>query len=55
MTAEAATPATGRDEELSGPAGEAQYTRLAAAVDEHRPVLDLFRNTTPVTTTLVTG
>ncbi|WP_232668712.1 OsmC family protein [Pseudonocardia sp. TRM90224] len=40
---------------LSGPAEAAEYRRLATAVDAHCPVLDLFRSTTPVTTTLVTG
>lgn len=40
---------------LSGPATPEQYRTLAAAVDEHCPVLDLFRNTTPVTTQLVTS
>ncbi|SHK84354.1 Uncharacterized OsmC-related protein [Pseudonocardia thermophila] len=37
---------------LSGPAGEERYRELAATVDAHCPVLDLFRNPTPVTTTL---
>ena len=40
---------------LSGPAEPERYRELAAAVDAHCPVLDLFRNTTPVTTTLVTA
>jgi uncharacterized OsmC-like protein len=40
---------------LSGPADPERYEELAAAVDAHCPVLDLLRNTTPVTTTLVTG
>lgn len=35
---------------LSGPASQGRYDELAAAVDEHCPVLDLFRNPTPVTT-----
>lgn len=39
---------------LSGPAEPQRYRELAAAVDEHCPVLDLFRNTTPVTVTLAT-
>ncbi|MBW0114888.1 OsmC family protein [Pseudonocardia abyssalis] len=39
---------------LSGPAEPERYRELAAAVDAHCPVLDLFRNTTPVTTELVT-
>ena len=34
----------------SGPAPEEDHRRLQAAADEHRPVLDLFRNATPVTT-----
>ena len=37
---------------LSGPADAAEYTRLKETVDEHCPVLDLFRNPTPVTTRL---
>lgn len=40
---------------LSGPAGPERYRELAAAVDAHCPVLDLFRNATPVTTELVTA
>lgn len=40
---------------LSGPAEPERYRELAAAVDAHCPVLDLFRNTTPVTTELVTA
>ncbi len=40
---------------LSGPAGPERYAELASTVDAHCPVLDLFRNTTPVTTSLVTG
>ena len=40
---------------LSGPAEPERYRELAAAVDAHCPVLDLFRNTTPVTTALVPG
>jgi uncharacterized OsmC-like protein len=40
---------------LGGPAEPARYEELAAAVDAHCPVLDIFRNTVPVTTTLVTG
>jgi uncharacterized OsmC-like protein len=40
---------------LSGPAEPERYRELAAAVDAHCPVLDLFRNTTPVTTNLVTA
>lgn len=33
---------------LVGPESEDDYRRLADAVDEHCPVLDLFRNPTPV-------
>lgn len=40
---------------LDGPADPQRYRELAAAVDAHCPVLDLFRNTTPVTIELVTG
>ncbi|MHA6795261.1 OsmC family protein [Pseudonocardia bannensis] len=40
---------------LDGPASAEQYRKLAAAVDEHCPVLDLFRNATPVSTRLITG
>ena len=37
---------------LSGPASDEDYRRLRAVVDEHCPVLDLFRRPTPVTTRL---
>jgi uncharacterized OsmC-like protein len=37
---------------LSGPASDEDYRRLHETVDEHCPVLDLFRNPTPVTTRL---
>jgi len=37
---------------LDGPAEAERYQELAATVDAHCPVLDLFRNTTPVTTTV---
>ena len=37
---------------LSGPASDEDYRRLQAAVDEHCPVLDLFRRATPVRTRL---
>ncbi|HXV92485.1 MAG TPA: OsmC family protein [Pseudonocardia sp.] len=40
---------------LSGPASPEEYRRLRAAVDEHCPVLDLFRNATPVSTHVVTS
>lgn len=39
---------------LSGPAGPERYRELAAAVDAHCPVLDVFRNSTPVTIELNT-
>ncbi|WP_181781706.1 OsmC family protein [Pseudonocardia pini] len=38
--------------ELKGPASTEDYSRLKETVDAHCPVLDLFRNTTPVTTRL---
>ncbi|WP_037306071.1 OsmC family protein [Amycolatopsis orientalis] len=38
--------------ELSGPAGAEVYEDLKRQVDEHCPVLDLFRNPTPVKTSL---
>ena len=37
---------------VSGPESPERYRDLAAAVDEHCPVLDLFRNPVPVTRTL---
>jgi uncharacterized OsmC-like protein len=40
---------------LDGPAGEDSYKELAAAVDAHCPVLDLFRNPTPVARTVRTA
>jgi uncharacterized OsmC-like protein len=36
--------------DLRGPASPEDYRRLREAVDQHCPVLDLFRNPTPVTT-----
>jgi uncharacterized OsmC-like protein len=39
---------------LDGPADPQRYREIAAAVDAHCPVLDLFRNVTPVTVELVT-
>ncbi|MEV1292402.1 OsmC family protein [Pseudonocardia sp. NPDC049635] len=36
--------------DLKGPASEEDYQRLRETVDAHCPVLDLFRNETPVTT-----
>lgn len=38
--------------DLRGPASAEDYQRLQDTVDEHCPVLDLFRNPTPVRTTL---
>ena len=38
---------------LSGPEDPARYEKLAAAVDAHCPVLDLFRNPVPVERKLV--
>ena len=37
---------------LEGPADAERYAELRRAVDEHCPVLDLFRNETPVSTTV---
>lgn len=37
---------------LRGPAPDADYARLKDTVDDHCPVLDLFRNTTTVSTRL---
>lgn len=39
--------------ELGGPATAERYAELKRQVDEHCPVLDLFRNPTPTTTALV--
>lgn len=39
---------------LEGPATDAEYQRLKDIVDQHCPVLDLFRNPTPVTLDLAT-
>ncbi|MET0136641.1 MAG: OsmC family protein [Kibdelosporangium sp.] len=38
--------------ELGGPAGAEAYAELKNHVDEHCPVLDLFRNPTPTSSTL---
>jgi uncharacterized OsmC-like protein len=38
---------------VSGPESPGRYQELAAAVDEHCPVLDLFKNPVPVTRALV--
>jgi uncharacterized OsmC-like protein len=40
---------------VAGPESEERYAELAAAVDEHCPVLDLFRNPVAVTRSLVTS
>ena len=40
---------------LSGPEQPARYEELAAAVDAHCPVLDLFRNPVPVERRLVSA
>ena len=37
---------------VSGPESPERYQELAAAVDQHCPVLDLFANPVPVTRTL---
>lgn len=41
--------------QLDGPAGTERYEQLKQQVDEHCPVLDLFRNPTPTTTSLQHG
>jgi uncharacterized OsmC-like protein len=40
---------------VTGPEAPERYEHLQRLVDEHCPVLDLFSNTTPVTTTLTVG
>jgi len=40
---------------LGGPEDPSRYADLAAAVDAHCPVLDLFRNPVPVERTLVSS
>lgn len=40
---------------LSGPESAERYDELRAAVDAHCPVLDIFANATPVTTTVTKG
>ena len=37
---------------ITGPETPGRYQELAAAVDEHCPVLDLFRNPVPVARTI---
>jgi uncharacterized OsmC-like protein len=39
---------------VAGPESAERYAELAAAVDEHCPVLDLFENPVPVTRTIAT-
>jgi uncharacterized OsmC-like protein len=39
---------------VTGPESEQRYAELAAAVDEHCPVLDLFKNPVPVTRVITT-
>jgi uncharacterized OsmC-like protein len=39
-------------ERLDGPAGAERYEQLKQHVDEHCPVLDLFRSATPTATSL---
>jgi uncharacterized OsmC-like protein len=40
---------------VTGPESEERYAELAAAVDEHCPVLDLFKNPVPVTRAIATA
>jgi putative redox protein len=40
------------DVTVTGPESQDRYQELAAAVDEHCPVLDLFANPVPVSRTL---
>jgi len=40
---------------VTGPESAERYAELAAAVDEHCPVLDLFKNPVPVSRTLATS
>jgi uncharacterized OsmC-like protein len=40
---------------VTGPETQERYAELAVAVDEHCPVLDLFRNPVPVTRDIVTA
>jgi uncharacterized OsmC-like protein len=41
--------------DITGPETLERYQQLAAAVDEHCPVLDLFRNPVPVDRTITVG
>jgi putative redox protein len=43
------------DVTVTGPESQERYAELAAAVDQHCPVLDLFQNPVPVTRSLVTS
>ena len=40
---------------ITGPETPGRYQELAAAVDEHCPVLDLFRHPVPVARTITAG
>jgi uncharacterized OsmC-like protein len=40
---------------VAGPESQERYAELAAAVDQHCPVLDLFQNPVPVTRSLYTS
>jgi hypothetical protein len=40
---------------VAGPESQQRYAELAAAVDEHCPVLDLFKNPVPVSRALTTA
>ena len=40
---------------VAGPESAERYAQLAAAVDEHCPVLDLFKNPVPVSRTIATS
>jgi uncharacterized OsmC-like protein len=40
---------------VTGPESAERYAELAAAVDEHCPVLDLFKNPVPVTRVIATA
>ena len=40
---------------VTGPESQRRYAELAAAVDEHCPVLDLFKNPVPVSRALTTA
>jgi hypothetical protein len=40
---------------ITGPETPERYQQLAAAVDEHCPVLDLFRDPVPVDRTITVG